>query len=299
LTDLLRGSPKTLDWSAHAADAFLAAKAALIAPIPLSHLAPGATISLAVDASDSHVGGVLQQLENRAWRPLAFFSQKLTPTQARYSTFDRELFAAYSAVRHFRFLLEGRKFRLITDHKPLLSAMKRTTPPWSARQQRHLSFLSEFTSDLRHASGQTNVVADALSWPPPMSAAAVIKEPAIAALFRSELHASNLANKPVPPTISNKADPPGNQPAPLPPAAAGPPFDYVALAAAQRDCPDVHSMQASPSLRIVDRPVGGTKLLGDVSTGSFRPLLPAAFRSAAIRALQGTTTQGLELLHGW
>jgi hypothetical protein len=59
-----------------------------------------------VDASDSHVGGVLQQLENRAWRPLAFFSQKLTTTQARYSTFDRELFAAYSAVRHFRFLLE-------------------------------------------------------------------------------------------------------------------------------------------------------------------------------------------------
>jgi hypothetical protein len=103
-----------------------------------------------VDASDSHVGGVLQQLENRAWRPLAFFSQKLTPTQARYSTFDRELFAAYSAVRHFRFLLEGRKFLIITDHKPLVSAMERTTPPWSARQQRHLSFLAEFTLSIRH-----------------------------------------------------------------------------------------------------------------------------------------------------
>jgi len=196
LTDLLRGSPKTLDWSAHAADAFLAAKAALIAAVPLSHPAPGATISLAVDASDSHVGGVLQQLEGRAWRPLAFFSQKLTPTQARYSTFDRELFAAYSAVRHFRFLLEGRKFRHITDHKPLVAAMQRTTPPWSARQQRHLSFLSEFISDLRHASGHTNVVADALSRPPPVSAAAVFKPPAIVLPLRSDLHTSKPAIEP-------------------------------------------------------------------------------------------------------
>ncbi len=130
-------------------------------------VAPEAAISMAVDASDSHVGGVLQQLENSSWRPLAFFSQKLTPTQAQYSTFDRELFAAYSAVRHFWFLLEGRKFRLITDHKSLVAAMQRTTPPWSDRQQWHLSFLSEFTSDLRHASGHTNVVADALSRPPP------------------------------------------------------------------------------------------------------------------------------------
>jgi hypothetical protein len=128
LTDLLRGNPKTLEWTASAADAFTAAKAALVAAVPLSHPAPGATLGLAVDASDTHVGGVLQQLENRAWRPLGFFSQKLTPTQVRYSTFDRELLAAYASVRHFRFLLEGRLFRILTDHKPLVSAMTRVSP---------------------------------------------------------------------------------------------------------------------------------------------------------------------------
>jgi hypothetical protein len=73
LTDLLRGNPKSLDWSAPAAEAFEAAKSALVRAVPLTQPAPGATLSLAVDASDSHVGGVLQQLENRAWRPLAFF----------------------------------------------------------------------------------------------------------------------------------------------------------------------------------------------------------------------------------
>ncbi len=140
-----------------------------------------------------------------------FFSQKLMPTQAWYSTFDRELLATYSAVRHFRFLLEGQKFRLITNHRPLLLAMIRIMPPWSLRQQQYLSFLVEFTSNLRHASGQTNVVADALSRLSPMSATAVIKEPAIAAPFWSELHASKMSNKPVQPALSDNADPPGHR----------------------------------------------------------------------------------------
>ncbi len=37
LTDLLRGNPKMLVWSAEAAAAFTAAKAALISIVPLSH----------------------------------------------------------------------------------------------------------------------------------------------------------------------------------------------------------------------------------------------------------------------
>jgi hypothetical protein len=108
LTDLLRGASKKLLWSSAADAAFTNAKTALVAAAPLSHPAPGAVLSLAVDASDTHVGGVLQQLQGRSWQPLAFFSKKLSPTQARYSTFDSELLAAFSAVRHFRFLLEGR-----------------------------------------------------------------------------------------------------------------------------------------------------------------------------------------------
>jgi hypothetical protein len=59
-----------------------------------------------------------------------------------------ELLAAFSTVRHFRFLLEGRQFCLMTDHKPLVTSMFRTTPPWSTRQQRQLSFIAEFTSHI-------------------------------------------------------------------------------------------------------------------------------------------------------
>jgi hypothetical protein len=109
---------------------------------------------------------MLQQLRRGSWQPLAFYSKKLSGVGTRYSTFDRELLAAFSAVRHFSFLLEGRQFGLLTDHKPFVTSLFRTTPPWSARQLQQLSFIAEFTSDSRHTPGQENVVPNALRRPP-------------------------------------------------------------------------------------------------------------------------------------
>ena len=72
------------------------------------------------------------------------------------------LIAAYSAIRQFRFLLEGRQFTLLTNHKPLTHALFRVSPTSSARQQRQLSFISEFTSSIQHLPGSENMLADAL-----------------------------------------------------------------------------------------------------------------------------------------
>ncbi|KAK3775862.1 hypothetical protein RRG08_034111 [Elysia crispata] len=41
--------------------------------------------------------------------------------------------------------------------------MAKTTELWSARQQRHLSAISEFNTDIAHVSGKNNIVADCLS----------------------------------------------------------------------------------------------------------------------------------------
>ena len=118
-----------------------------------------------MDASGSHVGAVLQQHVAGGTRPLSFFSHKLDTAQQKYSAFDRELLACYLAIRHFRWLLEGRSFYVLSDHKPLSFALNRASDAWSARQQRHLSYLAEFTADIRHVPGKENVVADALSRP--------------------------------------------------------------------------------------------------------------------------------------
>ena len=82
----------------------------------------------------------------------------------KYSTFDRELLAIYLAVRHFRFYLQGRVFSIFTDHhKPLTLAMSKLSEPWSDRQHRHLSYISEFSTNIQHVAGLSNPVADALS----------------------------------------------------------------------------------------------------------------------------------------
>ena len=108
------------------------------------------------------IGAQLDQLHNGYWVPIAFFSRKLSSAEKKYSTFDRELLAAYQAVRHFRHFVEGKPFTLYTDHKPLTFALSNNADR-SPRQSRHLSFIAEFTSDIRHAKGKFNVVADTLS----------------------------------------------------------------------------------------------------------------------------------------
>jgi hypothetical protein len=167
LTETLKGGQSVkLSWTPAMQHAFGQIKAALCSATALSHPDPSAEICLVVDASNTHIGAALQQREGSAWRPLAFFSKKLDSTQLKYSAFDRELLAAYLGVRHFRYLLDGRRFHILTDHKPLTQALHRVSDPWTSRQQRQLSFLAELTSDVRHIAGKANVVADALSRPP-------------------------------------------------------------------------------------------------------------------------------------
>jgi hypothetical protein len=63
-------------------------------------------------------------------------------------------------------MLEGRRFIIFTDHKPLTFALRRSSDPWTARQCHQLSYIAEYTSDIRHIAGKDNIVADTLSRPP-------------------------------------------------------------------------------------------------------------------------------------
>ncbi|GFN87763.1 hypothetical protein PoB_001426900 [Plakobranchus ocellatus] len=160
-------SQKGLSWTADMDMAFASCKEALAEATMLNHPKHGTHISLTTDASDQAIGDVLEQYVNGIWQPLAFFSKRLHPPEMRYSTFDRELLALYLAIRHFRFFLEGRPFTAYTDHKPLVGAISKLSDPWKARQQRHLAFISEYSTDIRHVSGKSNVVADLLNIPVP------------------------------------------------------------------------------------------------------------------------------------
>jgi hypothetical protein len=106
LTDLLKGGPRTLQWTATAQESFQKVKRILAAAVPLQHPSPTAELSLATDTSDTHIGGVMQQKSGNHWRPLGFFSQKLTDAESRYSTFDLELLAAHTSIKHLRYFCE-------------------------------------------------------------------------------------------------------------------------------------------------------------------------------------------------
>ena len=129
----------------------------------LHHPSLQAMTALTTDASDTGFGAVLEQLRDGRWTPLAFFSKAFRDAEKNYSAFDRELLAIHLSLRHFRAFLEGRQFTVFTDHKPITTALNKVSDPWSARQARHLSAVAEFTSDIQHVSGKTNLVADALS----------------------------------------------------------------------------------------------------------------------------------------
>ena len=112
----------------------MAGKAALANAALLSCPDPNLPVQLVTDASNVTEGATLQQEVNGMVRPIAFFSKKLRPAECRYSTFDRELLAAYLSVRHFKRWLDCKFCVLRTDHRPLVLAFSKATDHWSARQ---------------------------------------------------------------------------------------------------------------------------------------------------------------------
>ena len=104
LTDLLQHRTKkneTITLTEQELSSFSKLKQLLAEATMLVFPKADAPLCLLVDASDVGVGGVLQQLVENTWQPLSFFPRRLQPAETKYSTFGRELLAAYSAIRHF------------------------------------------------------------------------------------------------------------------------------------------------------------------------------------------------------
>lgn len=158
-----KGSQSPITWTKKIKTAFKQLKDDLANSALLAFPDPHAQFSIQTDALGSAIGAVLQQFKDNAWQPLCFFSRKLTTAQGKYSAYDRELLAVYAAIKHFRFMVEGRNFFILSDHKPLIFAFAQKPERASPRQARYLSYISEFTTDIRHVAGKDNLVTDTLS----------------------------------------------------------------------------------------------------------------------------------------
>lgn len=154
-----------VQWTQDAELAFIKCKNSLLNDsITLAHPIGNIPLALYTDASNSCVGAILQQNVGGNWKPLAYFSKRMSETQIKYSTYDRELLAIYMAMQHFRYMFEGRKLTIFTDHKPLTFAFnKKSNDKDNARRIRQLLYISEYTTDIQYVEGEGNVVADTLS----------------------------------------------------------------------------------------------------------------------------------------
>ena len=150
-------------WTPTHEHSFISAKNALAQAATLATPNNTNKLYLVTDASNFAIGAVLEQCNDGHRQPLGFFSRKLNAPQRNYSTFDRELLAVHSAIRHFRHMLEGTSYTICTDHKPLVTALSKPSDAWTSRQQRHLSTIAETCCTIEYLPGKQNAVADALS----------------------------------------------------------------------------------------------------------------------------------------
>lgn len=149
LKQIKKNDRRPIQWTTEALKAFEACKKELADATLLTHPRMNTILALTTDASDNALGTVLEQKEvNNNWAPLAYFSKQLSKAQKNYSTYDRELLAIYTAVKHFKHMLEGQTLTIFTDHKPIITAFEQKSSKASPRQLRHLDFISQFTTNM-------------------------------------------------------------------------------------------------------------------------------------------------------
>ena len=173
LTDLLKAIPDQvrrkskakLEWLPQHQTAFAAIRAALAAPPLLRLFDPQLPCKVSVDASKVALGGVLEQAEHGMWRPVAYYSRKLTPAETRYTTRERECLAVKQCLVVWRHYLLGAPFAVKSDHESLKWLRTQDVATMSDRLLRWVEFFSLFDFDQGYIPGAVNVLPDHLSRP--------------------------------------------------------------------------------------------------------------------------------------
>ena len=157
-------------WSKLEQDAFDDIKAALCSDSVLRHYDPMAELILQCDASSVGVGAaLLQPRPDGALQPVAYASRILNNVEQNYSQIERESLDVFFGVTKFRQYLLGRHFKLLADHKPLITLLGEHKPVRqlaAARIKRWALLLAAYDYTIEFTRGKDNVFADFLSRKP-------------------------------------------------------------------------------------------------------------------------------------
>ncbi|UYV70481.1 K02A2.6-like, partial [Cordylochernes scorpioides] len=131
------------------------------API-LTFFDPTKPITISSDASQYGIGTVLMQ----GGHAIEYASFSLNATQRKYAQIEKELLAIVFGCERFQYYIWGNDVIVETDHKPLLSIVKKPLEKLSPRLQRMVLRLMRFQISLKFTPGKNMFVADHLSRDP-------------------------------------------------------------------------------------------------------------------------------------
>ncbi|XP_075779191.1 uncharacterized protein LOC142827431 [Pelodiscus sinensis] len=162
LTELTKDAhPNKIQWTAQADQAFRELKRRLVQAPVLRQPDFERPFSLYTDASECGLGAVLAQDHDGEEHPILYLSRKLLPRERNYATIEKEALAVKWAIETLRYYLWGNKFKLITDHAPLvwLNSMKNSNP----RLTRWYMALQPYRFDVEYRAGKKHQNADFFS----------------------------------------------------------------------------------------------------------------------------------------
>ena len=166
LNELLQKNKKW-NWSSDCSKAFSRLKEELSSPRVLAHYDVSLPLKLSCDASAYGVGAVIAHImPDKSERPVAYASRTLSPAERNYAQIEKEALGIIFGVTKFHKFLYGRKFTLVTDHKPLLTLLgpKSQIPPLAAaRLQRWALILTAYNYDTQYCPSDKHGNANGLS----------------------------------------------------------------------------------------------------------------------------------------
>ena len=160
LTDLTKKEVQ-FQWTDACEGAFQALKAKLTnAPI-LAYPDYSSDYILYTDASSEAIGMVLSQVQEGKERVISYGGKKISQSEKRFSTTERECLAVIVSLKHFETYLRGVHVTIVTDHAALKWILSQKQP--KGHIARWVAFLQQSNYSIKHQPGKSLGNADGLS----------------------------------------------------------------------------------------------------------------------------------------
>ena len=160
-------------WLSEHREAFEKVKELLLSKLVLQPFNSSLSTQLLTDASRLKglgYGLIQTNADSTILNLIQCGSRSLLPAESRYSTTELECLAIYYAIHDSAFYLQGTKFTVITDHKPLVGIFaKALADIENARLLRYREKLASFSFEVKHVPGKSHLIADAFSRAPVFS----------------------------------------------------------------------------------------------------------------------------------